>query len=119
MIETNNKQYNDTAMEVANQMLYTAVKNPELVEATKSQHDITLEQAILVSHLKRHLGLEIVSPVSLNREWALLETLKESLIKAQTTGDTSLLPDGWSIEKQEAYILGIETTLNNLYSNVQ
>lgn len=118
MIETNNKQYNDTAMEVANQMLYTAVKNPELVEATKSQHDITLEQAILVSHLKRHLGLEIVSPVSLNREWAMLEH-ERVMLNSWKTGDTSLLPDGWSIEKQEAYILGIETTLNNLYSNVQ
>ena len=111
------KSYNDTAMEVANQMLYTAVKNPELVEATKAQHDITLEQAMLVSHLKRHLSLKIVTPKTLNREWQMLEHERE-MLKSWTTGDTSLLPEGWSVEKQEAYILGIESTLNNLYRDI-
>lgn len=116
MIEIN-KEYNDKAIEVANQMLYLLVKNPEVVKATMSHHNITLEQAMLVSHLKRHLSLKIVTPETLNREWSMLEHEKE-MLKSWTTGDTSLLPEGWSVEKQEAYILGIESTLNNLYRDI-
>lgn len=110
--------YNDTASRVANELYSMSVTHPEAVEATKSHHRLeTLAQAMLVAHLIRHMSVRIVTQETLNREWSLLDHEKE-MLKSWTTGDTSLLPDGWSIEKQEAYILGIETTLNNLYANV-
>lgn len=94
------KTYNETAIELFNQALYIATEKPELVKATMAHHNCTLEQAMMLTHLIRHLGMKIVSPETLNREWAMLEEYKN---------DSRLNQD---------YLAGVETTLNNLYKDI-
>lgn len=93
--------YNDTASRVANELYSMSVAHPEVVQSTKSHHHLdTLAQAMLMSHLIRHLNVRIVSPETLKREWVRLEVLKESA------------------EGNKDYIQGIEDTLNNLFRDI-
>lgn len=104
------KTYNEAAIELFNQALYIATEKPDLVKATMAHHRCTLEQAMMLTHLIRHLGMKIVSPETLNREYGRLEALKESM-----TFEKGNIAEG-SLSKD--YIQGIEDTLNSLYRDI-